>query len=248
LIRFSDVDGLEGPEPTGFTKRYFNALDKVYADTLSPGTAFAATSTPSLSVLSQPAAQPTVISVQQVPNLYTEYDKQVAAGLVPWYERAGVWVARNTLFPDTDNGYIVTYSDDSQVFKLGGGPSTMGMIGQAAVFAPVLRLGSAGSGAAVTSKTINVTERGLQHVVERHIPGGLQSAGKSVFSAGEDISALIRQAQSVTPTQQAGGNLQRIVNAGKTIGIDRATGKPTSVYTVITNKSGDLITTFPGKP
>jgi len=111
LIRFSDVDGLEGPEPTGFTKRYFNALDKVYADTLSPGTAFAATSTPSLSVLSQPAAQPTVISVQQVPNLYTEYDQAVARGEIPWYQRLGVSIARNTLFPDVDNGYITTYRD-----------------------------------------------------------------------------------------------------------------------------------------
>jgi hypothetical protein len=48
--------------------------------------------------------------------------------------------------------------------------------------------------------------------------------------------------------QQAGGNFQRVVEAGRIIGIDRATGQPTSIYTVITNAADDLITTFPGVP
>ena len=95
---------------------------------------------------------------------------------------------------------------------------------------------------------INITERGLQHVLDRHVPGGLQSAGKSLFSAGEDMSTLVRQGRTVQALQQAGGNFQRIVNAGRTIGIDRATGQATSTYTIITNAAGDLITAFPGTP
>ncbi len=54
--------------------------------------------------------------------------------------------------------------------------------------------------------------------------------------------------QSNPAVRQAGGNYQRIVNAGRIIGVDRVTGKPTSVYTIITNAAGDLITAFPGTP
>jgi len=101
---------------------------------------------------------------------------------------------------------------------------------------------------AALNRSINITPRGLDHVLDRHVPGGAMSAGKSVFLAGEEVSALIRQSESVGATQQAGGNFQRIVNAGRNIGIDRATGRPTSIYTVITNDAGDLITAFPGMP
>jgi hypothetical protein len=88
----------------------------------------------------------------------------------------------------------------------------------------------------------------LQHVLDRHVPGGPLSAGKSLFGAGEDLSALICKAEGLAPVPQAGGNFARIVNAGRIIGIDRATGQPTSIYTVITNAAGDLITAFPGVP
>jgi RHS repeat-associated protein len=90
--------------------------------------------------------------------------------------------------------------------------------------------------------------RGLAHVLDRHAVGGAKTAGKSVFNAGEDIVGLIRQAETVSPVQQVGGNFQRVVNAGRIIGVDRVTGQPTSTYTVITNAVGDLVTAFPGKP
>ena len=80
------------------------------------------------------------------------------------------------------------------------------------------------------------------------MPGGLQSAGKSLFGAGENVSALTRAAESVTPVLQRGGNFERIVNAGRVIGVDRVTGQATSKYTVITNAAGELVTMFPGKP
>lgn len=46
----------------------------------------------------------------------------------------------------------------------------------------------------------------------------------------------------------AEGKFQRIVDANRASGVDRATGAPTSIYTVITNKSGGLVTAFPGVP
>jgi hypothetical protein len=74
------------------------------------------------------------------------------------------------------------------------------------------------------------------------------TAGKSVFSAGEDVKALIVAAEATKPVQQAAGNFERIVDAGRVIGIDRATGQPTTVYTVITNSADKLVTAFPGRP
>jgi RHS repeat-associated protein len=106
------------------------------------------------------------------------------------------------------------------------------------------------AGSVPTARTaINITARGLEHVLERHGAGGARTAGKSVFNAGEDIVGLIRQAETVPAAQQAGRTtFERVVNAGRTIGVDRATGQPTSTYTVITSAAGDLVTAFPGTP
>jgi hypothetical protein len=101
---------------------------------------------------------------------------------------------------------------------------------------------------AVAARGINVTERGLAHVLERHVAGGARTAGKSLFGAGEDAAALVRGASGVQRVQQAGGNFERVIDAGRTIGVDRATGQPTSIYTVITNAADELITAFPGRP
>ncbi|MDZ4258371.1 MAG: RHS repeat-associated core domain-containing protein [Gemmatimonadales bacterium] len=111
-------------------------------------------------------------------------------------------------------------------------------------------LGAAGAPAVVAgTSSINITSAGLGHVLARHVAGGAQVTGKSIFTGGaEDVRALIKVAEGVTPTLQQGGNFQRIVDAGRAIGIDRAAGAPTSVYTVVTNKSGDLVTAFPGVP
>jgi RHS repeat-associated protein len=98
------------------------------------------------------------------------------------------------------------------------------------------------------ARGINVTDRGLAHAIERHTIEGARNAGKSVFNTGEDVAALARDAGSVPRVQQAGGNFERVIDAGRTIGIDRLTGQPTSTYTVITNAADDLITTFPGRP
>jgi len=95
---------------------------------------------------------------------------------------------------------------------------------------------------------IKVSQKAIAHILKGHAVGGARTAGKSIFLAGEDIGALVRRAEAVTPVQQAGGNLQRIVEAGRPIGIDRATGQLTSTYTVIADEAGNLITAFPGIP
>jgi hypothetical protein len=50
------------------------------------------------------------------------------------------------------------------------------------------------------------------------------------------------------PVLQRGGNFERVVDAGRTIGVDRASGQPTSIYTIITNAADELVTMFPGRP
>jgi hypothetical protein len=83
---------------------------------------------------------------------------------------------------------------------------------------------------------------------ERATGSGRDAVGKSIFHGGEDVVSLVKAAEGVVAKQQTGGNFQRIVDAGRSIGIDRATGQPTSIYTVITDKAGHLVTTFPGLP
>jgi hypothetical protein len=75
-----------------------------------------------------------------------------------------------------------------------------------------------------------------------------QYSNKSKFWPQVDIRQLINQASRVPAIPQPNGNFARIVDAGKNIGIDRTTGLPTRIYTVITNASGELVTTFPGEP
>jgi len=99
-----------------------------------------------------------------------------------------------------------------------------------------------------TSQQIEISDSAWQHVLDRHTAGGSMTAGKSVFNAGVDIRALIKNAEQVTPVTEPNGRLKRVVDAGRSIGIDRATGRQTSTYTVITTESGDLVTAFPGLP
>jgi len=96
---------------------------------------------------------------------------------------------------------------------------------------------------------ITIGEEALEQVVERHTVEGALNAGKSIFNEGEEITGLVRGGESVSPTRQSfGRNFQRIVNAGRDIGVDRSTGNPTSFYTIITNAKNGLVTMFPGVP
>ena len=97
------------------------------------------------------------------------------------------------------------------------------------------------------NEPIDIDSEALQHVVDRH---GFNSTAlySSKFNPGEDISSLIRLGTQQVKVLQSGGNLERVFDVGRDIGIDRITGGQTSYLTVITNDSGKLITAFPGIP
>jgi hypothetical protein len=105
-----------------------------------------------------------------------------------------------------------------------------------------------GSGGRAAHGQINITPRGLQHAIDRHTMGGAQNVNASTFNQGESLPALVQAAQGQAATAQTNGRFATIVNAGRTVGIDSATGGPTSIYTVVTTAVGDLVTIFPGVP
>lgn len=67
-------------------------------------------------------------------------------------------------------------------------------------------------------------------------------------NAGESIPDLVAAAERIAPATQTNTNLVRIVDAGRTIGTDVVTGQVTSIYTVLTDSSGKLVTMFQGVP
>jgi RHS repeat-associated protein len=98
-------------------------------------------------------------------------------------------------------------------------------------------------------KGISILEGRLTKVLEAHTAGGILATGaKSLFDNPEEVRGLIEAAGSASPVRQAGGNFERVVDAGRIIGTDATTGLRTSVYTVITDTSGNLVTAFPGLP
>jgi hypothetical protein len=101
---------------------------------------------------------------------------------------------------------------------------------------------------AMNQPVINLTWKALEHIAEGHVPGGSATAGNSVFNAGEDILGLLRAAEGQAPVFQARtGNLIRVVDAGRVVGVSKE-GADLSVYTVVTTVAGTLKTIFPGVP
>jgi hypothetical protein len=96
-------------------------------------------------------------------------------------------------------------------------------------------------------RLIKIGADDLNHVVENHYLA--KFPGKSLFSPLEDPVDLIRASEGVMPIPQEGGvTLIRTVDAGRVIGLDRQTGMPTTIYTVVTTKDDELKTAFPGRP
>ena len=102
----------------------------------------------------------------------------------------------------------------------------------------------------LAQRGINLTPRGVSHVLQRHVPGGSKSVLERVYLGRPRIPpGLISQAEEATATLQPNGNFQRVIDAGRPIGIDRASGSAyLASYTVITNAADDLVTAFPGLP
>ncbi|PHM39372.1 hypothetical protein Xmau_02979 [Xenorhabdus mauleonii] len=94
------------------------------------------------------------------------------------------------------------------------------------------------------------TGSGLDYAWKKH--GGNWGANKSHFTVNKDELKVILQSDRVVTTpvhySQTTGNYMRFVDMGRPIGIDaKSGGNPTSVMTVITDKKGNLVNTFPGR-
>ncbi len=94
------------------------------------------------------------------------------------------------------------------------------------------------------------TGSGLEYAWKKH--GGEWGANKSHFTMTKDELKMVLQSDTVvkTPVQYSPstGNYIRTVDMGKNIGVDAMNNSmPTSIMTVITDKKGNLVNTFPGK-
>ena len=63
----------------------------------------------------------------------------------------------------------------------------------------------------------------------------------------QDLQQLLDSGARMKPTQNSGLGF-RVVDEGSPVGIDRATGLPTSKYTIVTYGNGSLNTMYPGVP
>ena len=126
-------------------------------------------------------------------------------------------------------------------------PTNRQFTGQAAALTVGVATAFIGPGAeaAQAPREIKVTWKGLLHVLGRHSGG---AAGKSFFGDSAAITGLVKAAESTTAVPSIGGKFVRTVDAGRVIGTDVTTGQATSVYTVVTDARGELVTAFPGNP
>jgi RHS repeat-associated protein len=133
---------------------------------------------------------------------------------------------------------------------LGFGLSAAATKGLSLIVRGLVTITRPGVVAYASGRTIAITAlpSRLAHVAAGHLAGGAESAGNSIFNTGEDLVQLMGLADTVPQVLQGAGRYVRLVSAGRNIGIDRATGAQTSVFTVITNREGALFTMFPGLP
>lgn len=95
---------------------------------------------------------------------------------------------------------------------------------------------------------IQIHPKALAHIEARHIAPWPEKFPTSLFFPDVDLNRLLVKATKIPRRLQNGGNYERILEASRLIGIDRRSGSPTEIYTVITSPQEKLITIFPGKP
>jgi hypothetical protein len=125
------------------------------------------------------------------------------------------------------------------------------------LFASVLRGGSHGydpsartviasrspSATSVAAEDASGTAADVGHAGIHQFPG--VTAAKSQFFDGADLGAL-SDTNGVQGVVQGNGNIRFVLHASEDIGVDRTTGLPTNVYTVIRKPDGSVLTMFPG--
>ncbi|WP_139260609.1 hypothetical protein [Duganella sacchari] len=94
---------------------------------------------------------------------------------------------------------------------------------------------------------IHITKRAWRHIMRHHIASQFtRHKSKSKFYLSVDLMDLLNKAAAL-PAYPYKGNLQRVLDVGMPIGIDRDTGMPTAIVTIFTRPNGDLVTMFPGR-
>ena len=100
-----------------------------------------------------------------------------------------------------------------------------------------------------TATGVNLSEERLRHIMSRHTVGGREvNKTSSIFDYGVDIRALTEGAQGMPIIRMNNQRYQITYNTGSRVGIDVATGQPTSLITVITEPDGYVYTAYPGLP
>ena len=104
---------------------------------------------------------------------------------------------------------------------------------------------------------IDFPQRARDDILDKHYRGGASTAGKGLFDDGTSIDSLVSEANRVVPRLQVAQHhpmdrLQWIVATGERIGLARVDlhgdTYSTSVYTVITELDGTVVTAHPGIP
>jgi hypothetical protein len=86
----------------------------------------------------------------------------------------------------------------------------------------------------------------VSHAADRHLWEGTNTRGKSAFFDGSDLAELARRTDGRTGFVQPNNNTRYVIRGDGPVGVDRTTGLPTDIYTVIRKPDGTLVTLFPG--
>ena len=93
---------------------------------------------------------------------------------------------------------------------------------------------------------IEITNSSWQHVTSRHTLSGSKNSGASIFYQGENIKALVKFSEIVTPEQEQNSYYSRDYDAGHIVGFDPyRNGMQTTTVKVISTANGQLVTVYP---
>jgi hypothetical protein len=111
-------------------------------------------------------------------------------------------------------------------------------------------VGAGSQTAVLVHNCLNASARALQHIQDTHFEDGpdFNPATKGMFTSDEDPAQLIADAADTEPTTLSSGAQARTVWAGRLVGYEQGTGQGTSLYTVISNSAGKVMTAYPGVP
>ncbi|CNI41111.1 Uncharacterised protein [Yersinia thracica] len=108
----------------------------------------------------------------------------------------------------------------------------------------------------ITQSRINIMtgdrRAGWEHVVERHYSG---KTNASQFSISQQELKVVLQDKNIVQTRISrviqsndGPRYERVIDMGRNIGFDRFSGgEQTSIMTILTDRSGNLVTVTPGR-